>query len=91
MGCWVCHTIIHGVQPMPFHRARTHVNLEHGGFWPESGLEAIAYSPHDHHPVHDAMGTVEAFARLLIGERWRPQFRPLTEIAKIIWADACRV
>lgn len=29
----------------------------------------LRQTPHDHNPVHDAMGNVEAYARLLKGER----------------------
>jgi len=29
----------------------------------------LRITPHDHNPVHDAMGNLEAFDRLLKGER----------------------
>lgn len=32
----------------------------------------LRITKHDHHPVNDAMGNVEAFARMLAGERVKP-------------------
>jgi hypothetical protein len=40
-----------------------------GDFGDNDGWKRLRVTPHDHDPVHDAMGNVEAFARLLQGER----------------------
>lgn len=40
-----------------------------GDFSDTQRWKALRITPHDHHPVHDAMGNVEAFARLVAGER----------------------
>ena len=40
-----------------------------GDFTKTMGWKRPRVTPHDHHPVHDAMGNVEAFERLLKGER----------------------
>ena len=56
------------------------VDCEAYGKSPSTGIltefGAVAYPsrdtllrPHDHNPVHDAMGNLEAFERLLNGER----------------------
>ena len=40
-----------------------------GDFRRTQQWKRLRVTPHDHHPVHDAMGNVEAFTRLLAGER----------------------
>ena len=40
-----------------------------GDFTRTQGWKRLRVTPHDHHPVHDALGNVEAFERLLRGER----------------------
>ena len=40
-----------------------------GDFSNGQGWKRLRVTPHDHNPVNDAMGNVEAFARLLNGER----------------------
>ena len=40
-----------------------------GDFYQTQAWKAFRVTPHDHNPVHDALGNVEAFARLLAGER----------------------
>lgn len=40
-----------------------------GDFWKASKWKRLRRTKHDHNPVHDALGNVEAFARLLAGER----------------------
>jgi len=40
-----------------------------GSFWLGSDWKRLRITKHDHHPVHDAMGNVEAFERLVKGER----------------------
>ena len=40
-----------------------------GDFTKTQAWKSFRVTPHDHNPVHDAMGNVEAFARLLAGER----------------------
>jgi len=40
-----------------------------GDFYQTQEWKALRITPHDHNPVNDAMGNVEAFERLLAGER----------------------
>jgi len=40
-----------------------------GDFTDAQSWKKLRRTPHDHNPVHDAMGNVEAFERLLKGER----------------------
>jgi hypothetical protein len=40
-----------------------------GDFMTTQAWKRLRQTPHDHNPVHDAMGNVEAFSRLLKGER----------------------
>jgi hypothetical protein len=40
-----------------------------GDFTISSSWKKLRITPHDHNPVHDAMGNLEAFERLLNGER----------------------
>lgn len=40
-----------------------------GDFTDTSSWKKLRVTPHDHNPVHDAMGNVEAFERMLKGER----------------------
>ena len=40
-----------------------------GDFGNSQAWKRLRITPHDHNPVNDAMGNVEAFARLLNGER----------------------
>lgn len=40
-----------------------------GNFWKTQDWKKLRITPHDHNPVHDALGNVEAFKRLLNGER----------------------
>lgn len=40
-----------------------------GDFTKTMGWKRLRARPHGHNPVHDAMGNVEAFERLLRGER----------------------
>lgn len=40
-----------------------------GNFWDSQAWKKLRITTHDHHPVHDAMGNLEAFDRLLKGER----------------------
>lgn len=40
-----------------------------GDFYRTQQWKRLRVTPHDHNPVHDAMGNVEAFERLLDGER----------------------
>lgn len=40
-----------------------------GDFGDSQARKRLRLTPHDHNPVNDAMGNVEAFARLLNGER----------------------
>lgn len=40
-----------------------------GDFYASSRWKSLRVTPHDHNPVNDAMGNVEAFERMLKGER----------------------
>lgn len=40
-----------------------------GDFTRSTQWKRLRRTPHDHHPVHDALGNVEAFERMLKGER----------------------
>ena len=40
-----------------------------GDFRQTQAWKRLRVTPHDHHPVHDALGNLEAFERLLKGER----------------------
>lgn len=40
-----------------------------GNFRVSQQWKRLRITPHDHNPVHDAMGNVEAFDRILAGER----------------------
>ena len=40
-----------------------------GNFWNTQKWKRLRITPHNHHPVNDALGNVEAFKRLLNGER----------------------
>ena len=40
-----------------------------GDFYKTQEWKSLRVTPHDHNPVNDAMGNVEAFERLLAGER----------------------
>lgn len=40
-----------------------------GNFYNTQRWKSLRITPHDHNPVHDALGNVEAFERLLKGER----------------------
>ena len=49
-----------------------------GNWYETQAWKSLRVTKHDHNPVHDAMGNVEAFERLQKGERGanaRPQFR----------------
>jgi len=43
-----------------------------GDFGRSSEWKRLRISRHDHHPVNDAMGNVESFARMRAGERVKP-------------------
>ena len=40
-----------------------------GDFYNTQRWKSLRRTPHDHNPVHDALGNVEAFERMLAGER----------------------
>lgn len=46
-----------------------------GDFRKASEWKSLRITPHDHNPVNDAMGNVEAFERMLNGERGRMEGR----------------
>lgn len=46
-----------------------------GDFWRASEWKSLRRTKHDHNPVNDAMGNVEAFERMLAGERGKRRKR----------------
>ncbi len=72
---WLTHGFWHAIGRNPFgHSARRigdfYAGLT-GDFRNASRWKRLRITKHDHHPVNDAMGNVEAFERMLRGERAR--------------------
>ena len=70
---WINYGFWHAIGSNPFgHSARRisdfYAGLT-GSFYRAQEWKRLRVTPHDHNPVHDAMGNAEAFARLLAGER----------------------
>jgi hypothetical protein len=70
---WINHGFHHALGRNPFgHSARRigdfYAGLS-GEFLNSQAWKRLRVTPHDHHPVNDAMGNVEAFERMLRGER----------------------
>lgn len=70
---WINYGFHHALGRNPFgHSARRISDFYAGltGDWGNTqAWKRLRVTPHDHHPVHDAMGNCEAFARMLLGER----------------------
>lgn len=70
---WINYGFHHALGRNPFGHSGRRISDFYAGlmgnFTKSQGRKRLRVTPHDHHPVHDAMGNVEAFARLLAGER----------------------
>jgi hypothetical protein len=70
---WINYGFHHWLGRNPFgHSARRISDFDAGlvgEFWNSQAWKRLRITPHDHNPVHDAMGNVEAFERILNGER----------------------
>lgn len=79
---WVNHGFWHALDRNPFGHSGRRISDSYAGlvgdFTDIQRWKALRVTPHDHNPVHDAMGNVEAFERLLNGERPRRARRPRT-------------
>lgn len=66
---WINHGFWHALGVNPFgHSARRIGDFAaglQGNFYARQDWKRLRVTPHDHHPVHDAMGNVEAFERLV--------------------------
>ena len=70
---WINYHFWHALGHNPFgHSARRisdfYAGLR-GDFYKTQEWKRLRVTKHDHNPVHDAMGNVEAFKRILAGER----------------------
>jgi len=74
---WINHGFWHALDRNPFGHSGRRISDFYAGlvgdFSQTQAWKALRVTPHDHNPVHDAMGNVEAFERLLNGERPAPR------------------
>jgi hypothetical protein len=70
---WINYGFHHAIGRNPFGHSGRRISDFYAGlmgdFRQSQGWKRLRITPHDHNPVNDAMGNVEAFARLLNGER----------------------
>jgi hypothetical protein len=70
---WINYGFHHAIGRNPFGHSGRRIGDFYAGlmddFGKGHGWKRLRDTEHDHHPVHDAMGNVEAFAKLLAGER----------------------
>jgi hypothetical protein len=70
---WINYGFHHAIGRNPFGHSGRRISDFYAGlvgdFSNSQGWKRLRVTPHDHNPVNDAMGNVEAFARLLNGER----------------------
>ncbi len=70
---WINYGFHHALGRNPFGHSARRIGDFYAGlvdeFMTRQRWKRLRETPHDHNPVHDAMGNVEAFARLLMGER----------------------
>lgn len=70
---WITYGFYHAIGRNPFGHSGRRISDSYAGlmgdFRQSQGWKRLRITPHDHNPVNDAMGNVEAFARLLNGER----------------------
>jgi hypothetical protein len=70
---WINYGFHHAVGRNPFGHSGRRISDFYAGlmgdFGQTQGWKRLQVTPHDHNPVNDAMGNVEAFERMLRGER----------------------
>jgi hypothetical protein len=70
---WINHGFWHALDHNPFGHSGRRIGDFYAGltgnFLTPQRWKSLRITPHDHHPVHDALGNVEAFERLVRGER----------------------
>jgi hypothetical protein len=70
---WINYGFHHAIGRNPFGHSGRRISDFYAGlmgdFRQSQGWKRLRMTTHDHNPVNDAMGNVEAFARLLNGER----------------------
>lgn len=69
---WINYGFHHHVGENPFGHSGRRISDFYAGlvhdFYETQGWKKFRITPHDHNPVNDAMGNVEAFEKLLQGE-----------------------
>jgi hypothetical protein len=70
---WINYGFCHAIGRNPFGHSGRRISDFYAGlmgdFGNSQGWKKLRVTPHDHNPVNDALGNVEAFERLLKGER----------------------
>ncbi len=70
---WINHGFWHALDHNPFGHSGRRIGDFYAGlvgdFYDTQSWKSLRITAHDHNPVNDAMGNVEAFDRLLKGER----------------------
>ena len=70
---WIAYGFHHALGHNPFGHSARRIGDFYAGlvgdFMTSQGWKRLRVTPHDHDPVHDAMGNVEALERVLRGER----------------------
>jgi hypothetical protein len=70
---WINYGFHHSIGRNPFGHSGRRISDFYAGlvgdFGNSQAWKRLRITPHDHNPVNDAMGNVEAFERLLNGER----------------------
>lgn len=70
---WINYGFHHSLGRNPFGHSARRISDFYAGlvgdFTATQGWKNLRITPHDHNPVNDAMGNVEAFERMLRGER----------------------
>jgi hypothetical protein len=70
---WINYGFHHALGHNPFGHSARRISDFYAGltgdFLNSQAWKRLRITPHDHNPVNDAMGNVEAFARILDGER----------------------
>lgn len=70
---WINYGFFHAIGRNPFGHSGRRISDFYAGlcddFYKTQRWKRFRQTPHDHNPVHDALGNVEAFARLMQGER----------------------
>lgn len=70
---WINHGFWYAIGSNPFGHSGRRISDFYAGlcgdFYNSQAWKKYRVTPHDHNPVNDAMGNVEAFERLLAGDR----------------------